>query len=117
MDAFSGYNQIPMFEQDEESTTFITNQGLFCYRVMSFGLKNAWATYQRLVNKIFKPLIERLNTSHKISSRFSQESETYVSDLSVGGFMLGKHPACSDLFLCTQESVEKRSYKEGSWSW
>ena len=59
MDAFSGYNQIPMFEQDEESTTFITNQGLFCYRVMPFGLKNAGATYQRLVNRIFKPLVGR----------------------------------------------------------
>ena len=57
MDAFSGYNQIPMDKQDEESTTFITNMGLFCYRVMPFGLKNAWATYQRLVNKIFEPLI------------------------------------------------------------
>ena len=52
MDAFLGYNQIPMNEQDEESTTFITNMGLFCYRVMPFGLKNAGATYQRLVNKI-----------------------------------------------------------------
>ncbi|KAH9715068.1 hypothetical protein KPL71_020894 [Citrus sinensis] len=57
MDAFSGYNQIPMYEQDEESTAFITNQGLFCYRVMPFSLKNAGATYQRLVNKVFKPLI------------------------------------------------------------
>ncbi|XP_024046441.1 uncharacterized protein LOC112100831 [Citrus clementina] len=57
MDAFSGYNQIPMYEQDEESTAFITNHGLFCYRVMPFGLKNAGATYQRLVNKVFKPLI------------------------------------------------------------
>ena len=37
MDAFSGYNQIPMDEQDEESTTFITNQGLFYYKVMPFG--------------------------------------------------------------------------------
>ncbi|KAH9684964.1 Ribonuclease H [Citrus sinensis] len=59
MDAFSGYNQIPMFEHDEESTTFITNQGLFCYRVMPFGLKNTGATYQRLVNRIFKLLIGR----------------------------------------------------------
>ena len=59
MDAFSEYNHIPMYEQDEKSTAFITNQGLFCYRVMSFGLKNAGATYQRLVNKIFKPLIGR----------------------------------------------------------
>ena len=48
-----------MFEQDEESTTFITNQGLLCYKVMSFSLKNAGVTCQRLVNKIFKPLIER----------------------------------------------------------
>lgn len=48
-----------MFEQDEENTAFITNLGLFCYRVMSFGLKNAGATYQRLVNKIFKSLIDR----------------------------------------------------------
>ena len=46
-----------MDKQNEESTTFITNVGLFYYRVMSFGLKNAEATYQRLVNKIFKPLI------------------------------------------------------------
>ena len=46
-----------MNEQDKESTTFITNMGLFCYRVMTFGLKNAGSTYQRLVNKVFKPLI------------------------------------------------------------
>ena len=57
MDVFLGYNQIPMDEQDEENTTFITNMSLFCYRVMPFGLKNAGVTYQRLVNKIFKPLI------------------------------------------------------------
>ena len=46
-----------MSEQDEENTTFITNMGLFYYRVMPFGLKNVGGTYQRLVNKIFKPLI------------------------------------------------------------
>ena len=60
MDAFSGYNQILMFQHDEESTTFITNNGLFCYKVMLFGLKNADATYQRLVKKIFKPLIRKI---------------------------------------------------------
>ena len=52
MDAFSGYNQIKMAEEDQEKTTFITSQGLYCYKVMPFGLKNAGATYQRLVNKI-----------------------------------------------------------------
>ena len=45
MDTFSGYNQIKMKEEDQEKTSFVTNQGLFCYKVMPFGLKNAGATY------------------------------------------------------------------------
>ena len=53
MDAFSGYNQIKMKEEDQEKTSFVTSQGLFCYKVMSFGLKNAGATFQRLMNKMF----------------------------------------------------------------
>ena len=53
MDAFSGYNQIKTEEANQEKTSFVTSQGLFCYKVMSFGLKNAGATYQRLMNKMF----------------------------------------------------------------
>ena len=45
MDAFSGYNQIKINEDDQERTSFVTSQKLFCYKVMSFGLKNAGATY------------------------------------------------------------------------
>ena len=45
MDAFSGYNQISMDPNDQEKTSFVTAQGTYCYRVMSFGLKNAGATY------------------------------------------------------------------------
>ena len=59
MDAFSGYNQIKMAEEDQEKTAFITSQGLFCYKVMPFGLKNAGATYQKLVNKMFNKQIGR----------------------------------------------------------
>ena len=40
MDAFLGYNQIKMNEDDQERTSFITSQGLFCYKMMPFGLKN-----------------------------------------------------------------------------
>ena len=59
MDAFSGYNQIKMDEANQEKTSFVTSQGLFCYEVMPFGLKNAGATYQRLVNHMFRPQIGR----------------------------------------------------------
>ena len=59
MDAFSGYNQIRMDEMDQEKTSFITNQGLFCYKMMPFNLKNEGATYQRLVNHMFRPQIGR----------------------------------------------------------
>ena len=59
MDAFSGYNQIKMNEDDQERTSFVTSQGLFCYKVMSFGLKNAGATYQRLMNKMYAHQIGR----------------------------------------------------------
>ena len=59
MDTFSGYNQIKMDEADQEKISFITNQDLFYYKVMPFGLKNAEATYQRLVNHMFRPQIGR----------------------------------------------------------
>ena len=59
MDAFSGYNQIKIDEADQEKTSFITSQGFLCYKVMPFGLKNARATYQRLVNHMFRPQIGR----------------------------------------------------------
>ena len=57
MEVFSGYNQIIMDEEDQEKTAFITSQGLYCFKVMPFRLKNAGATYQRLVNKIFNKQI------------------------------------------------------------
>ena len=59
MDAFSGYNHIRMHEADQEKTSFVTSQGLFCYKVMPFGLKNTSATYQRLMNKMFTQQIRR----------------------------------------------------------
>ena len=59
MDAFSGYNQIRMEETNQEKTSFVTSQGLFCYKVMPFGLKNTGATYQRLMNKMFVHQIGR----------------------------------------------------------
>ena len=78
MDAFSGYNQIRMDEADQEKTSFVTSQGLFCYEVMLFGLKNARAIYQRLVNHMFRPQIRR-------------NIEVYVDDMLVKSLDEGKH--------------------------
>ncbi|XP_017416451.2 uncharacterized protein LOC108327238 [Vigna angularis] len=68
MDGFSGYNQIKMAPEDMEKTTFITLWGTFCYKVMSFGLKNAGATYQRAMVALFHDMM------HK-------EIEVYVDDM------------------------------------
>ena len=57
MDAFSGYNHISMDPSDQEKTSFVTRKGTYCYRVMPFRLKNAGATCQRLVNKMFQKKI------------------------------------------------------------
>ena len=57
MDNFSGYNHIKMEKDDISKVSFSTKFGVLCYLVMVFGLKNAGATYQRLVNKIFNNLI------------------------------------------------------------
>ena len=59
-----------MAEEDQEKTAFITSQGLYCYKVMPFGLKNGRATYQRLVNKMFNKQINR-------------NMEVYVDDMLV----------------------------------
>nr|GEW84006.1 reverse transcriptase domain-containing protein [Tanacetum cinerariifolium] len=68
LDAYKGYHQIQMAKEDEEKTAFITSQRIFCYTKMPFGLRNAGATYQRLVDKAF----------HK---QIGRNLEVYVDDL------------------------------------
>jgi hypothetical protein len=53
LDAYSGYHQIRMKESDQLATSFITPFGMYCYVTMSFGLRNAGATYQRCMNRVF----------------------------------------------------------------
>lgn len=84
LDAFSEYNQIPLYKPDQEHTTFITNHGMYCYRVMPFGLKNAGATYQMLVNTVFTDLIGKKVEAYidDIVVKTS-ESQNHIQDLQV----------------------------------
>ncbi|KAL0342917.1 UNVERIFIED_CONTAM: Transposon Tf2-12 polyprotein [Sesamum angustifolium] len=59
MDGSSGYNQIRMAPAGEELTAFRTPKGIYCYKVMPFGLKNASATYQRAMQKIFNDMLHK----------------------------------------------------------
>lgn len=59
MDANVGYHQIPLALKDQPYTAFISNTSVYCYKVMPFGLKNAGATYQRMVKKVFDTKIGR----------------------------------------------------------
>jgi len=68
MEGFLGYNQIKMAPKDMEKTTFVTLWGMFCYKVMSFGLKNVGETYQRAMVALFHDMM------HK-------EIEVYVDDM------------------------------------
>ncbi|GJZ63184.1 reverse transcriptase domain-containing protein [Tanacetum coccineum] len=68
LEAYKGYHQIQLAESDEEKTDFHTSQGVYCYTKMPFGLKNAGATYQRLVDKAF-------------DSQVGRNMEVYVNDL------------------------------------
>ena len=59
-----------MAEENQEKIVFITSQGLYCYKVMPFGIKNIGATYQRLVDKMF-------------SKQIGRNMEMYVDDMLV----------------------------------
>jgi hypothetical protein len=70
LDAYSGYHQIKMKESDQLATSFITPFGMFCYVTMSFGLRNAGATYQRCMQHVF-------------GDHIGQTVEAYVDDIVV----------------------------------
>ncbi|XP_049371895.1 uncharacterized protein LOC125836723 [Solanum verrucosum] len=91
MDSSSGCNQIRMTPMDEELTLFHTPKGIYCYKMMSFGLKNAGATYQRAMQNIFDDLLYK-------------NVECYVDDLvSVINQLLGNYEV---------KKLELRSYHD-----
>lgn len=60
MDGFSRYNQIKIAPEDQEKITFTCPWGTFYWNVMSFGLKNAGAIYQRAMTTIFHDMMHTI---------------------------------------------------------
>ena len=78
LDAFQGYYQIPLALDDQEKTAFVTPVGNYHYKVMSFGLKNAGSTYQRMMTKIFEP-------------QLGKNIEVYTDDMVVKSKLVSEH--------------------------
>jgi len=78
LDTYSRYNQIRKHPLDEEKTAFITEDTNFCYRVMPSGLKNARATYKRIMDRVFKQQI-------------GQNVKFYVDDMVVKSHSVAQH--------------------------
>ncbi|KAK4406411.1 Retrovirus-related Pol polyprotein from transposon gypsy [Sesamum angolense] len=86
MDGSSEYNQIRMASTDEELTAFHTPKGIYCYKVMPFGLKNADTTYQRAMQKIFGDMLHK-NVECYVDDLVvkSKKRENHFHDLSKRG--------------------------------
>jgi hypothetical protein len=82
LDAYSGYNQIKLKKEDKEKIAFITPYSVFCYQVMPFGLKNAGATYQRMMKSCLGSQIG-CNIQVYIDDIFitTRKEESVISDL------------------------------------
>ena len=70
LDAYSVYHQIKMAESDQAATAFITPYGPFCFHTMPIGLKNAGATYQRMIQTC-------------LANQIGKTVEAYVDDVVV----------------------------------
>jgi hypothetical protein len=82
LDCYSGYHQIAIKEEDQVKTAFITTFGVYCYTTMSFGLKNAGATYQRAIQACFKRQLNK-NVEAYVDDVVvkTRDSSTLIDDL------------------------------------
>ena len=78
LDAFQGYHQIPLAADDQEKTAFVTPIGNYHYKVMPFDLKNAGSTYQKMINRMFKP-------------QLGKSIEAYIDDMVIKSKVVSEH--------------------------
>ncbi|GJV72000.1 reverse transcriptase domain-containing protein [Tanacetum coccineum] len=112
--AYKGYHQIKMAEEDEEKIAFIMSQGIFCYTKMPFGLKNAGATYQRLVDRAFQKQI-----GHKADAVLSLPSLGCLKDVqklngklaSLNRFLSKSAKKSLPFFKTLKKCIKKRNFQ------
>nr|GEV49333.1 reverse transcriptase domain-containing protein [Tanacetum cinerariifolium] len=109
LEVIKGYHQIQMAEEDEDKTAFFAGEGVFCYQKMPFGLKNACATYQRLVDKVFSDQIRR-NLEACIDDMETLTSSEKSGQIAKWAIKLGKH----DIEFRGRNSVKKHIPKDFS---
>ncbi|XP_058077247.1 uncharacterized protein LOC131225685 [Magnolia sinica] len=85
MDGYASYNSIRMGPEDEEAAAFKTSLGIYCYKVMLFGLKNARATYQRAMQKYtitYKPTkaVKGQTVADFLAAHLVTKNETVSND-------------------------------------
>ena len=78
LDAFQGYHQIPLADENQEKTTFVTPVENYHYKVMPFGLKNAASTYQRMMTRMFE-------------QQMGKSIEVYIDDMVVKSKLVTNH--------------------------
>jgi hypothetical protein len=101
LDSQSGYNQTRIDDADVEKTAFITSFGQYQIRVLSFGLSNAPATFQRLVNKLFAPYIGKFVQVYLDNIIImSRSPEEHLTHLRLVSELLEKHKLYAKLSKC-----------------
>ena len=78
LDAFQGYNQIPLALDDQEKIAFVSPIGNYHYKLMPYGLKNAGSTYQRMMMRMFEP-------------QLGKNIEVYIDDMVVKSKVATEH--------------------------
>ncbi|XP_056698482.1 uncharacterized protein [Spinacia oleracea] len=100
MDAYSGFHQIPLWLDDQEKTSFFTEKCLYCYKVMPFGLKNAPATFHRLINTLF-------------TKQLGRNIEAYIDDMigeTLYMYLAVSEHSLSTVLLTEREGIQMPMY-------
>jgi len=107
IDLASGYWQIPIAPEDIEKTAFRTRYGSYQFKVMPFGLTNAPATFQRIMNDLFRPYLDKFVVIYLDDLLiFSKSKEEHMEHLRTVLSLLKKNTFYAQTAKCTFFATE-----------